>query len=189
MSLEVLMRNTDVFHYVKHSCWDPIPSEQKGQLCILAQIYHIILFSPTLLKLDGYCAGVLWNSCPGASLAATCRSGCILISCYPQSIVEMSSEKSGIGDSWKLFHTAGECGEKNYNETKEREEVCELSWLVHGILKGVLFQFLIILLEIPWEHGHEWSFPTFARLPEVSNVAFSACLDGSWAWLSFLCLC
>lgn len=42
------MRNTNVFHYVQHSCWDPVPSEQKGQLCILTQIYHIILFSPTL---------------------------------------------------------------------------------------------------------------------------------------------
>lgn len=77
------MRNTNVFHYAQHSCWDPIPSEQKGHLCIPTRYLH--------------------------------------------SIIQRSLETSGMVGSWKASHVAGERGEKDDNETKEREGACELS--------------------------------------------------------------
>lgn len=82
--------------------------------------------------------------------------------------------------SWRVWR-------KGWYWNKGEGRVWELSWLVQGILKGFLFQFIVILLKIPWGHGHELSFPAFAHLPAVSNVAFSACLDGSGAWFSFFC--
>lgn len=105
------------------SCWDPIPSEQKGHLCILTQIYHVVLFSPTFLKLDSCSEIAPKNGCPGAPLAATC----IDIPRHLPSVVQHSLETSGMVGSWKASHVAGERGEKDDHETKEREGACELS--------------------------------------------------------------
>lgn len=121
------MRNTNVFHYAQHSCWDPIPSEQKGHLCIPTQIYHVVLFSPTFLKSDSCSEMAPKNSCPGTLLAAACRTGCIDIPRYLHSIIQRSLETSGMVGSWKASPVAGERGEKDDNETKEREGACELS--------------------------------------------------------------
>lgn len=121
------MRNTSGFQYVQHSCWDPIPSEQKGHLCIPTQIYHVVLFSHTFLKSDSCSEIAPKNSYLGAPLAAARRTGCIDIPRYLHSIIRCSSETSGMVSSWKASHVAGECGEKDDNETKEREGVCKLS--------------------------------------------------------------
>lgn len=126
------MRNTNVLQNIQHSCWDPIPSERKGHLCIPTQIYHVVLFSPTFLKLNS-CSDT--NSCPGAAG----RTGCADIPGYLQSTMQRSLETRGMLGSWKVSGVAGERGEKDDHETKEREGVSKLSWLVQGILRGFLF--------------------------------------------------
>jgi len=78
------MRNANVFQYVQHNCWDPIPSEQKGHLWIPTEIYHVALFSPTFVKLDSCSEVAPKNSCPGALLAAARRTGCMDIPRYLQ---------------------------------------------------------------------------------------------------------
>lgn len=64
---------------------------------------------------------------PGTLLAAACRTGCIDIPRYLHSIIQRSLETSGMAGSWKASHVAGERGEKDDSETKEREGACELS--------------------------------------------------------------
>lgn len=129
------MTNINVFRYVQHSCWDPIPSEWKGHLCILTQIYHIVLFSHTFLKSEV----ALKNSGPGGPLAAARRTGCVDTPRCLHGTEQRSLETSGMVGSWKASCVAAECGEKDDDETKEREGVCKLSWLVWGILRGFLF--------------------------------------------------
>lgn len=84
---------------------------------------------------------------------------------------------------WWLFeisHTAGDCGEKDENETKEREEVCELSWFVQGNFEGFSFSIYDNVIKNSlrtWTQMELWAFqPLLICQKSAMLLSCSLCL-------------